>query len=57
MVVKKIAPIKAPKKFWQSDVPFESFMVIFIASFALGFITSLLVWLFTIDYVFLVIKK
>lgn len=38
------------------DVPLESFILIFVASFAIGFIVSLITWLFTVDYIFVILK-
>lgn len=41
---------------WGGQVKTESFVLIAIASFAIGFVTSLLAWFFTVDYIFVVLK-
>jgi hypothetical protein len=37
-------------------VKWEAFLMIFIASFSIGFIVCLITWLFTVDYIFVVLK-
>lgn len=44
------------KKHLGGDVTGEAFILIFIASFSIGFVVSLIAWLFTVDYIFVVLK-
>lgn len=47
---------KKIKKHLGGDVTSEAFILIFIASFSIGFVVSLIAWLFTVDYIFVVLK-
>ena len=55
MPVKNLKP-KKTKSIGGADVPIESFTLIFVSSFAIGFIVALITWLFTVDYIFVVLK-
>lgn len=60
MATQKLMPTKSLKakknSAMQARIPFESFLLIFIASFAIGFVVSLISWLLTVDYIFVVLK-
>jgi len=60
MAISRLMPkslrAKRTKSSFGPDVPMESFILIFVSSFAIGFIVSLISWLFTVDYIFVVLK-
>jgi len=55
MMPKNSKPKKA-KGHLGGEVNGEAFALIFIASFSIGFVVSLITWLFTVDYIFVVLK-
>ncbi len=55
-LIPKSLKVKRTKSSFGPEVPLESFILIFISSFAIGFVVSLITWLFTVDYIFIVLR-